>query len=136
MKKLFMISGLLATLSTAATASNIGNASSISAGQDSVRTQNGASCSSTRHTGRQAEFGFELDETTENLTLGGKLVFILGTDKVPDLNCQQMLDNETALQRLELRKARLELQLLERQLANSNTATKAASTPEPIGNDW
>jgi len=104
----------------------------------SINTSNSSSCNQNESTGRSVEFNTQLDSATNNATIGFTYRIELGKKKLAKIDCNRLYNIEIASQQLELDKARLELELLQAQIALTKQ-NMIEGKPAPVtanGSDW
>lgn len=102
----------------------------------SINTANNSSCNQNESTGRSVEFNTKLDSFTNNATIGFTYRIELGGSKLTKIDCNRLYNIEIASQQLELEKARMELELLKAQIAQTKQ-NLIEGNPAPISaNDW
>ena len=124
MNKQVLLAGFVVALSLTTVAS---------ANNYNIRGSNGSACGQSESTGKSVEFGTSFDSATNDTTLTATWTFELGRDKLNKIDCNRLYDVTIQKERLELDKARLELELLRAQIAAAKNGTEA---PKSIGDDW
>jgi len=105
--------------------------SSIAQAEERVQIQNafGNSCSSDKSSGKSLEFSTQVDPFTQTGSMRMAYKIELGRDNSRSVNCVQMYDNSLAMEAIELRKAQIELTILERKMIQGNSSSS-------YGDDW
>jgi len=105
--------------------------SSIAQAEERVQIQNafGNSCSSDKSSGKSLEFSTQVDPFTQSGSVRMAYKIELGRDDSQGVNCVKMYKNSLAMEAIELRKAQIELTILERKLIQGNSSSS-------YGDDW
>ena len=101
----------------------------------SVRTSDGTQCNQNEDTGRVLEIGTAMDDNGFG-SLQATYRVQLGKKKHRAMNCGALYEIALQREQLKLKKAKLELQLLETQIVQYKTSDPNGPEVLEIGDDW